>query len=231
MLEERDIEVPMRDGTVLRADVYRPEGDDPVPAVLSRTPYDRGFGLTPPAALDPERAVEEGIAMVCQDVRGQYGSEGDFYPFRAEGADGFDSVEWVAEQPWSNGAVGMVGRSYAAATQWMAAAERPPHLRAIFPTAIGASFFEGWVYQGGAFQLGFNLFWVHLMTAGKKKASLDSQYRHLPLTEAPLLEGSRAGPFYRDWLAHPTNDDYWTCLSINRRYGQVEVPAYNVGGW
>ena len=71
MREERDIAVPMRDGTVLRADVYRPDADDPVPAILSRTPYDRGFGLTPPAGVDPERAVEAGMAMVCQDVRGQ----------------------------------------------------------------------------------------------------------------------------------------------------------------
>jgi putative CocE/NonD family hydrolase len=113
----------------------------------------------------------------------------------------------------------------------MAAAQRPPHLKAIFPTVVGANFFKGWVYQGGAFQLGFNLFWVHLMTAGKKKPSLDGQYRHLPLSTAPLLEGSAAGGFYRDWLAHPTNDEYWSTLSIDRRYGDVEVPAYNVGGW
>ena len=231
MREERDIAVPMRDGTVLRADVYRPEADAPVPAILSRTPYDRGFGLTPPAAVDPERAVEAGMAMVCQDVRGQYGSEGEFYPFVSEAADGYDSVEWIAAQEWSSGAVGLAGRSYTAATQWLAASERPPHLRAIFPTVVGSSFFDGWVYQGGAFQLGFNLFWVHLMTAGKKKVALDQQYRHLPLTAAPLLDGSAAGPFYRDWLAHWTNDDFWQVISIARRYTRVEVPAYNVGGW
>ena len=231
MLTERDVGVPMRDGTVLRADVYRPEGDAPVAAVLSRTPYDRSFGLTPPAALDPELAVGAGLAMVCQDVRGQYGSDGDFYPFRTEGADGYDSVEWLAAQPWSTGAVGMAGRSYTAATQWLAAAERPPHLRAIAPTVVGSSFYDGWVYQGGAFQLGFNLFWVHLMTSGKKRAKLDEQYRRLPLASAPLVEASPAGRFYRDWLAHPTYDDYWRSLSIDARLGNVEVPAHNVGGW
>jgi putative CocE/NonD family hydrolase len=231
MIEERDVTVPMRDGTLLRADVYRPDGGDPVPAVLSRTPYDRGFGLTPPAALDPERAVEAGFAMVCQDVRGMYGSEGEFYPFVHEALDGFDTVEWIAAEPWCSGAVGMAGRSYTAATQWLAASERPPHLRAISPTVVGSSYLNGWVYQGGALQLGFNLFWVHLMTPGKKKASLEGQYRHLPLPTAPLLEESPAGRFYRDWLAHPTPDEFWEPVAIDRRYPDVEVPALIVGGW
>ena len=231
MLVERDVAVPMRDGVVLRADVYRPPGDAPVPAVLSRTPYDRSLSLTPPAALDPERAVEAGLAMVCQDVRGQYGSDGDFYPFRTEGPDGYDSVEWLAAQPWSSGAVGMAGRSYGAATQWLAAAQQPPHLRAFCPVVVGSNYFDGWVYQGGAFQLGFNLFWVHLMTAPKKRVSLDEQFRHLPLTSPPLLDESEAGSFYRDWLAHPTEDDYWRALSIDRSYDRVTVPACNVGGW
>jgi putative CocE/NonD family hydrolase len=221
----------MRDGVTLRADVYLPDGEVPAATVLSRTPYDRSLSLTPPAALDPERAVDAGLAMVCQDVRGQYGSDGDFYPFRSEGPDGYDTVEWVATRPWSSGAVGMAGRSYTAATQWLAAAERPPHLRAIFPTVVGSNYFEGWVYQGGAFQLGFNLFWVQLMSEGKRKSSLDEQFRHLPLTRPPLLDQSDAGRFYRDWLEHSTEDDYWRSLSIDRRYARVEVPAFNVGGW
>ena len=221
----------MRDGATLRADVYLPAGEQAVPAVVSRTPYDRGFGLTPPAALDPERAAAAGLAMVCQDVRGQYGSEGEFYPFRSEGPDGYDTVEWVAAQPWCDGVVGMAGRSYTAATQWLAAAERPPSLRAIAPMVVGSDPFDGWVYQGGAFQLGFNLFWVQVMTSGRRKVKLDEQYRHLPLTSPPLLAESPAGQFYRDWLAHPTADEYWAALSMRGRYGRVEVPALCVGGW
>jgi uncharacterized protein len=231
MRVERDVGVPMRDGTTLRADVYLPPGDGPVPAIVARTPYDRSFGLTPPAALDPDRAADAGLATVCQDVRGQHGSEGEFYPFRDEARDGYDTVEWVAAQPWCDGAVGMAGRSYAAATQWLAAGEGPPHLRAICPVVVGSSPYSGWVYQGGAFELGFNLFWVHLMTAPKKRVKLDDQYRHLPLTDPPLLENSPAGRFYRDWLAHPTEDDYWRAIAINRRYSSVRVPALNVGGW
>ncbi|HYB24448.1 MAG TPA: CocE/NonD family hydrolase, partial [Solirubrobacteraceae bacterium] len=88
MIVERNAAVPMRDGVLLRADIYRPDARRRVPAVLGRTPYDRTFGPTPPAILDPDRAVESGIALVCMDVRGQHGSDGEFYPFRAERADG-----------------------------------------------------------------------------------------------------------------------------------------------
>jgi putative CocE/NonD family hydrolase len=231
MRVERDLPIAMRDGVILRADLYRPDGDRPVPAILSRTPYDRSIALTPLAAIDPERLTEAGLALVCQDVRGQHSSAGEFYPFVAEGSDGYDSIEWVAAQSWCSGAVGMAGRSYPAATQWLAAAERPPALKAIAPVVTGSDYYNGWIYQGGAFQLGFNLFWVHLMTAPGDRVSLTEQFRHLPLTSPPLLQSSRAGRFYRDWLAHPTDDEYWRTLAINRRYASIEVPALNVGGW
>ncbi len=231
MIVERNAAVPMRDGVLLRADVYRPEGDARVPAVLGRTPYDRTFGPTPPSIIDPERTVEAGIALVCMDVRGQHGSDGDFYPFRAEGADGYDSVEWIADQAWCDGSVAMAGRSYAAATQWLAAAARPPHLRAIAPVVVGSNYFDGWVYQGGAFQLGFNLFWVQIMAGRGKRKRLEEQYAHLPLTNAPLIDDSPSGHFYREWLEHPSLDDYWRALSIDSGYGEVSVPAFNIGGW
>jgi len=221
----------MRDGVVLRADVYRPDTAAPVPALLSRTCYDRSFSLTPSAGLDPERATDAGFAFVCQDVRGRHGSEGEFAPFRTEGADGYDTVEWVAAQPWCSGAIGMVGRSYPAATQWLAAADQPAHLLAIAPVVIGSNFFRGWVYQGGAFQLGFNLFWLSLITGGRTRPSLQEQFKHLPLTTAPLAEQSPAGRFYREWLDHPTEDEYWAALSPSSRYGLIGVPAYNVAGW
>lgn len=221
----------MRDGVVLRADAYLPDGDRPVPAILNRTPYDRGFPLTPVAAIDPDRATEAGFALVCQDVRGQHGSDGEFSPFKDEGADGYDTVEWVAGQPWCSGAVGMSGRSYPAATQWRAAVEQPPHLHAIFPVVVGSDYYDGWIYQGGAFEFGFNLFWVHLMTSPKARGSLDEHYRHLPISDPPLLAESPAGAFYREWIAHPTYDEHWRGLSLRGRYDEVKVPAYNVGGW
>jgi uncharacterized protein len=231
VIVERNVAVPMRDGILLRADVYRPEDRGQVPSVLGRTPYDRTFGPTLPAILDPERTVEAGIALVCMDVRGQHGSDGEFHPFRAERADGYDSVEWVAGQEWCSGAVAMAGRSYTAATQWLAAAAQPPHLRAIAPIAIGSNYFDGWVYQGGAFQLGFNLFWVQIMAGRGRRTRVEEQYSHLPLASAPLAQDSPGGSFYREWLEHPLLDDYWRALSIDAGYGDVRVPALNVGGW
>ena len=221
----------MRDGVVLRADAYLPDDPGPAPAVVTRTPYDRSFPPAAHAALEPERATEAGIAVVCQDVRGQNGSDGDFSPFHSEGLDGYDTVEWVSAQPWCNGAVAMAGRSYPAATQWRAALEGPPSLKAIFPVVVGSDYYDGWIYQGGAFEFGFNLFWVHLMTDPKARGSLDEHYRHLPISDPPLLADSPAGRFYREWLAHPTYDEHWRRLSIRGRYGDIQVPAFNVSGW
>lgn len=220
-----------RDGVPLRADVYRPDTDERVPAVVNRTPYDRRNPLIPFAALDPERAVEAGFALICQDVRGQHGSDGRFRTFVTEGRDTYDTVEWAAAQPWCTGAVGMTGRSYAGAAQWLGVLEQPPHLRAIFPVVTGSDYYEGWIYQGGAFQLGFNLFWTRLMVDAKSETRIDALYRHLPLTSVPLPLEEGPVRSYFEWLEHPTDDAYWQALSINRRYGRVEVPAYNVGGW
>jgi uncharacterized protein len=228
---EQGVAVPMRDGTLLRADVYRPDGGEPVPAIVNRTPYDRSNRLIPPAAVDPERAAAAGFALVCQDVRGQYGSGGEFTTFLHEGDDSHDTVEWVAAQPWCTGAVGMSGRSYGGAVQWLGATRRPPHLRAIFPVVTGSDYYEGWIYQGGAFQLGFNLFWTRLMTDPKSATRLEELYRHLPLPTVPLPRETGPARSYFGWLEHPTDDDFWRALSINRRYGLVEVPAFNVGGW
>jgi uncharacterized protein len=230
MIVEQGVAIPMRDGVVLHADVYRPDAGASVPVLVLRTPYDRSSALIPPSGVDPAVATDAGFAVVCQDTRGQYGSEGEFYTFVHEGDDGYDTVEWAAAQPWSTGAVGMVGRSYAGACQWLAAAHQPPHLAAIVPVVTGSDFFEGWIYQGGAFQLGFNLFWTQLMSDPRGAGKLNAAYRHLPLPTVPLPDPKWAR-FYLDWLEHSSDDDYWRALSINRRYDRVLVPALNVGGW
>ena len=231
MRTESGLAVPMRDGVSLCADAYLPDGDEPVPVILSRTPYDRSFRLTPVAALDPERATEAGFALVVQDVRGLGGSGGEFRPFDSETPDGCDTIEWLAAQPWCDGNVGMAGRSYPAGAQWRAAVGRPEHLRAINPVVAGNDLYLNWLYRGGAFELGFNLFWVHLMTNPRARGSLDEHYRHLPLTDPPLLADNPAADFYREWLAHPTYDEHWKAMSLRGRYGDVQVPALNVAGW
>jgi uncharacterized protein len=230
MRVERDVGVPMRDGVVLRADVYLPDGGAPVPAIVNRTPYDRSSPLIQLAAIEPERVVEAGFALLCQDVRGRFGSEGEFYTFFSDGEDTFDTVEWTAAQPWCDGAVGTAGRSYAAAVQWLGATRRPPHLRGISPIVTGSDYYHGWIYEGGAFQLGFNVFWIWLMSNPRGVGKLDPVFRHMPLRTLPIDDLAWAR-LYAHWLAHSTDDHYWRSLSINRRYEQITVPALIVGGW
>ena len=157
---ERDVAAPMRDGTVLYADVYRPEAPARYPVVLLRTPYNKAFARIAYLQLDPMRAAAHGYALVVQDTRGRYASEGEFYCFRHEVGDGYDTIEWAASQPWADGNVGMYGASYMGATQWLAALARPPHLRCLVPIITASDYHEGWTYQGGAFELGLNLSWT-----------------------------------------------------------------------
>ena len=124
MIVERDVVQVMRDGVRLRGDVYRPDSNLPVPAIVNRTPYDKSSRLIQLAAIEPERVVEAGFALLCQDVRGRFASAGDFYTFFCDVDDTYDTVEWAAAQPWCDGNVGMAGRSYAAAVQWLGAAVR-----------------------------------------------------------------------------------------------------------
>ncbi len=240
--------VPMRDGATLYADVYRPNGTGPFPVILQRTPYDKTLAR---AMLDPLKAADHGFAVVIQDTRGRHTSEGEFYAFRDEVNDGYDTVEWAAAQSWSSGKVGMFGSSYVGATQWLAAKTRPPHLRAIMPRVTASNYHEGWAYQGGAFELGFNVSWTmgNLTLANFRNLSarltlpqerqrqllaaidgMESAFTFLPLNKFPHLQDGLADYFY-DWLAHPEYDDYWKPWCIEDHHSQIGVPAYNVGGW
>ena len=116
MLLERDIAIPLRDGTHTSADVWRPAAGPSGPAILVRTPYGKEQAV-PNGHIDPRLAADRGYTVVVQDVRGRGGSEGDFEPYVCEADDGHDSVEWVAAQPWCDGRVVMAGMSYVALTQ------------------------------------------------------------------------------------------------------------------
>src|SRR3954452_20251673 len=192
LVEER-VPARMRDGVTLYATVYRPADGPPVPAILSRTCYEARRLMTANAALDPDKAVAAGYALVVQDVRGIAPSEGEFDPFVTEALDGYDSIEWVAAQEWCDGSVVMSGRSYVGATQWLAAGEQPPALKAIAPVVTGSNYFHGWVSQGGAFQLGLNLFWLNLMSRRRRRnSSFTIQFAHLPITEPPQIDEGEA---------------------------------------
>ena len=130
---ETNLEARMRDGVVLRGDVYRAAGDEKRPVLLQRTPYGKGDGRADRPNSFIEKAHGRGYAVFVQDVRGRYASDGVFDPYRQEGRDRFDTVEWLATMPWSNGRVGTYGLSYPGAVQWLLAVESPPHLACIFP--------------------------------------------------------------------------------------------------
>jgi putative CocE/NonD family hydrolase len=253
LMVERDVPVDMRDGTVLRADVYRPDSDERFPVLLQRTPYDKGLPRISALLLNPVRAASAGYAVVVQDVRGRFASDGEFYTFRHEGEDGYDTIAWAAAQPWSSGKVGMFGLSYVGATQWLAAVTTPPALATMVPVVTASNYHEGWTYQGGAFELGFNASWtlsnLALATLVKRQQAgerfpegfredyirlvdnMCQAFDTLPLQDLPLLRESNLAPYYYDWLRHPTDDAYWRQWNIEAQHDKVTVPALHVGGW
>ena len=247
---ETNVAATMRDGTTLYADVYRPDGPGPFPTILQRTPYDKTAALAS-QMLDPMKAAKAGFALIIQDTRGRFTSGGEFNCFIDDINDGYDTVEWAAAQSWSSGRVGMIGASYVGATQWLCAITRPPHLVAIAPNVTASNYHNGWTYQGGAFELGFNASWTLLQLTlanfkthsgirsipqarqGELVKSVDSMtdaFLHLPLKDMPQLNGGLAD-YYFDWLAHPSFDDYWKKLCIEDQHSNVSTPALNIGGW
>ena len=134
--------VSMRDGVQLATDIYRDDATRVAPVVLMRTPYnkDRAKGAA-------QRFAVAGYVAVVQDCRGKFASEGVFIPYNNDGQDGFDAIEWIGNQPWCNGRIGMWGSSYVGATQWQAAVEHPPKLVTITPTATWSSFYRN-LYLG-----------------------------------------------------------------------------------
>jgi uncharacterized protein len=236
--------VPARDGARLAADLHRLPGDARRPVLLIRTPYGKqGYHDEPLVA----HAVERGYAVVAQDVRGRYASDGVFDPYRHEGVDGFDTIEWLARQPWATGRIATAGLSYPGAAQWLAAIEAPPHLVCAFPAmcfSSGRQFF----YCNGAFDLSW-LPWTAIniapddrrrrgVTTGPQtvkearewwQANGRAALRRVPLRDQPILEG--AVPFYFEWLDHPDDGSYWHFADIEAQHAKVRVPIFNFSGW
>jgi hypothetical protein len=232
---ERSVPVKMRDGVTLRADIYRPKAEGKFPLLLTRTPYDKN------GAVDfCLKAAARGYVVVAQDVRGRYASEGDWYPFKYESQDGYDTVEWAAALPYSNGKVGMFGGSYVGATQYLAAIAKPPHLAGICPDVTASNYHDGWTYQGGAFEQWFDESWTTGLAANtiNRRVDVGSDTRKwiqtLPLLSYPVFETPSAtglAPYFTDWLAHPNYDDYWKQWSIEDHYAQIQVPVLSLGAW
>src|SRR5215210_2998896 len=243
MRADTGLVVPMRDGVLLRADLYRPAGDRRFPVLVYRTPYSR---IEAPRDSLVGAAVRRGYAVLLQDVRGRYGSEGVFDPYRQEGKDGYDTIEWAARQAWSNGAVGTFVLSYPGAVQWLAAVEHPPSLRAMVP-AMTFSRPESFWYQGGVWD-GSWLDWTwfniapdlrrRLNVAGPKTGEEAAKAweqdegrarRYRPMTELPELKD--VAPWYAEWMRHSPGDEYWSFAMLPGRYDRVNAAVLNLSGW
>ncbi|TFG40040.1 MAG: CocE/NonD family hydrolase, partial [Candidatus Aminicenantes bacterium] len=241
---EKNIAVPMRDGIVLRANVWRPAAGGPFPTLVYRTPY--GKDETEGWYETHLRAVERGYAVVLQDVRGRFASDGEFFPYVNEGRDGFDTIEWAARQPWSDGSVGTFGLSYPGAVQWLAALEGPPHLAAMVP-AMTFSSPRRFFYSNGVWDLSW-LSWAFNSIAPDTRRRLglpgpvtedeagsewprvaEELQNFLPLASLPDLE--QTAPFYTEWLRHPPDDPWWDWAELPGRYDRVSAAVLNLSGW
>ncbi len=238
-----NVSVPMRDGVMLRADIYWPDAPGPFPVLMTRTPYNKDGGENMDVGL---RGAQRGFIMVNMDVRGRFGSPGEWYPFKHEINDGYDSVEWAAALPNSNGKVGMWGGSYDGATQFLAAVANPPHLGGIFPMCTASNYYKDWAYQNGALQQYFAQSWASQLAADQLDHQVASQTNPmqfvptLPLNAyTPLAVPAFAGnaglaaidPWYLDWIHHSTDDAYWEQWAIDADYSRIKVPVYQMGGW
>lgn len=240
---ERMVSATMRDGVELTADIYRPKGVDALlPVLLMRLPYGRAIASTVVYA-HPSWYAHQGFIVVIQDVRGCGSSGGKFYPFQAEYEDGYDTVEWAARLPGSNGKVGMYGFSYQGITQFQAAVMQPPSLVTICPAMASLDLYEGWLYWGGA------LCWEFALTWGLQLCQHQAQFKGQEplatelfraqqnlstyLTTLPLGSLSlRLEGFFGDWLAHnQAEHSYWQSLQPRSLLCNYDLPALHIGGW
>ncbi len=245
---EFDVPARMRDGVVLRANVYRPGGDGPWPTLLARTPYDKSSSLT--EWLDPVLTAAKGFMVVIQDTRGRFASEGEWIPLHFEREDGYDTVEWAAKLPGSNGRVGMYGYSYVGNTQWMAAIEQPPSLAAIAPALTPADFLDGLFARGGALEHATTALWTLQMAAAhlerlplsaheraaRLSALLDDLDRlstegfwELPVHELPVLRRHEAPEL--GTLRMLEDPDVVPRCRVAGEYEHVTVPSFHIASW
>jgi putative CocE/NonD family hydrolase len=236
--EQRSVNVPMRDGINLSADIYLPDVEEKVPAILIRTPYKKEM-----LELNGRFYARRGYAVVAQDCRGRFGSEGVWEPFVNEAEDGYDTIEWIATQPWCTGKVGMIGGSYVGWVQWWAASQNPPHLVTIIPNVSPPDPFFNIPYEYGVFFTLGSIWWADVLeseaTADLSGATIyevsDKDF-HKILKPLPVIELDKAvlgkeNPYWRMWIEHPVNGGYWDRANFLDKLEKVRIPVFHQSGW
>jgi len=232
--------IEMSDGVSLAATIYLPADPDkneltpldgPFPTVLKRTPYGRMDYLR-----DAFMYVSRGYAVMAQDTRGRGDSEGEFHPLVDEKADGDETINWIAAQPWSDGNVGMIGGSYVGLVQWHAAYKGNPHLKALVSQVTAGPALNDCPFVYGSFTPGI-LTWCVWMSGTPQeidaamKKNLNEVVSELPLIDADKRALGREIPFWREWLAHPTLDDFWKRSDLSRFADNIDLPVLYLTGW
>jgi putative CocE/NonD family hydrolase len=251
IIVERNVMVPMRDGVKLATFIHRPKTDRKVPVILTRTPYGaerRGPQAAPkpvPADSQPAR-----YATVVQDTRGRFASEGEFYPMKDDPKDGYDTIEWLAQQPWCDGNVGMVGGSYGGYVQVVAAVERPPHLKALWAQVPVSDMNDSLFFQGGALRQELGPAWTTRMSFTSQRVlrkevpqeevdrwSKEGDFKvwslHLPLADvgAIVLGGPSYVRAWNDYIGAWEKPHYWDAISAVENAEKFTVPIMIVAGW
>ncbi len=235
---ESNVDIPMRDGVNLKADIYRPDVEGKFPVILVRTPYKKEMN-----ELQAKFFARRGYVYAVQDCRGRFSSPGIWNPFFNDPEDGYDTVEWLAVQPWSNGKVGMIGASYLGWVQWWAARERPPHLATMIPNVSPPDPYYNIPYEYGAFFLLGAIWWADVVEkeatadlSGKALSDImDKEYakilRHLPVIDLDEIVLGEKNKYWREWIQHPDNDDYWAKISFLDHLEELDIPVYHQSGW
>ena len=235
---ERDLPVPMPDGTVLLADRWAPRtGGDKLPVALMRTPYGRGALM---AAGTVRPLAERGFQVILQSARGTFGSGGEFEPMRNEREDGLATLAWLVKQPWFGDSIVLVGPSYLGYVQWAVADRLPPEVKAMIPQVTDSALTLDFLHPD-AFSLETPFGWGvmiagqerrlgmlrGLLAEGKTRRAMST----LPLAAADVAATGRGSGYIRDILRHDADDPYWAAIDHRRRVADTTVPVSSVGGW
>ncbi len=238
IVEQRGVEVPMRDGLKLSTDLYLPRTDAKVPVILTRTPYKKEM-----SELEGRFYARRGYAMAIQDVRGRFASPGEWEPFVNEKEDGYDTIEWLAAQAWCTGKVGMIGGSYLGWVQWWAASQNPPHLTCIIPNVSPPDPFYNFPYEYGVFFVWGGIWWADVVEqnatgdlSGVAFSNIMEKKFGKLLADLPVIEADkkvlgRESQYWRRWIEHNTADDYWARASFLDSLKKVRIPVFHQSGW